>query len=81
MRIKPEYIKIDGTLIEALENSEESRTIVSNTIRMIKELGAKSVAEYVSTESLKERVIAMGVDYIQGYAVGRPFPAENLTKC
>ena len=81
IRIKPEYIKIDGSLIEALENSEESRTIVSNTIRMIKELGAKSVAEYVSTESLKERVIAMGVDYIQGYAVGRPFPADNLTKC
>jgi len=81
MRIKPEYIKIDGTLIQALEKSEESRTIVSNTIRMIKELGAKSIAEYVSNEEIEKIVVEMGVDYIQGFAVGQPFEAEKLQTC
>jgi len=48
LKLKPEIIKIDGSLIKNINTSEESKTIVKNIVNMAKELNAKTVAEYVS---------------------------------
>ena len=41
-------------------------------------LGRKTIAEYVETVSIRERLAEMGIDYVQGYAVERPRPLSEL---
>lgn len=36
------------------------------------------VAEYVETQEQKARLLALGVDYLQGYLIGKPRPLEEL---
>jgi len=78
LRLKPDYIKIDGSLIHDIDHSSQSLTIVKSVVSMAKELRIKCVAEYVHSEAVYEAVKALGVDYLQGYHTGRPFPAEEL---
>lgn len=37
-------------------------------------MGLKTIAEYVETEELRQRLIDIGVDYMQGYAIEIPRP-------
>ncbi len=41
-------------------------------------LGRKTIAEYVETHSIRERLAELGIDYVQGYGVERPRP---LSEC
>ena len=36
------------------------------------------VAEYVESEEIRSAVHALGIDYVQGYLIGRPAPLESL---
>lgn len=73
-----DYIKIDGGLIEQLNSSDRSKTIVEAIIHFAKELEIETIAEYVSDESLQETVEEMGIDYSQGYFFGKPQPSELI---
>lgn len=45
-------------------------------------LGRKTIAEYVETQSIREQLAALGVDYVQGYGVEQPRPlSEYLQHC
>jgi EAL domain-containing protein (putative c-di-GMP-specific phosphodiesterase class I) len=78
LRLKPDYIKIDGSLIHDIDHSSQSVTIVKTVVSMAKELNIKSVAEYVHSEAVYDVVKTLEVDYLQGYYTGRPFPAQEL---
>ena len=79
LKLKPEFIKIDGSLIKDIDTSPESKTIVRNIINMSKELNAKTVAEYIHSEEVFEVVKNLGVDYLQGYYLGKP-SVLNITQ-
>jgi EAL domain-containing protein (putative c-di-GMP-specific phosphodiesterase class I) len=36
------------------------------------------VAEYVETEEIRQAVMSLGIDYMQGYEIGEPVPLETL---
>lgn len=72
LKIKPEIIKIDGSLIKNIDTSDESKTIVKNIINMSKELKSKTVAEYIHSKEVFEIVQDLGVDYLQGFYLGEP---------
>ena len=38
------------------------------------------VAEYVETPEIRQAVISLGIDYMQGYEIGRPAPLEALVE-
>jgi len=78
MRLRPDFIKIDGSLVLELEHSESSKGIIQSIVEMAKSLGAKTVAEYVASEDLYRKVKELGVDYVQGYYLGKPFDARKL---
>lgn len=42
-------------------------------------IGMKTVAEFVENDAIKERLKEMGVDYVQGYGIGKPVPLESIT--
>ena len=72
LKLKPEIIKIDGSLIKDIDTSVESKTIVKSIISMAKELNAKTVAEYVHSEEVFKTVKDLGVDFLQGFYLGKP---------
>jgi EAL domain-containing protein (putative c-di-GMP-specific phosphodiesterase class I) len=72
LKLKPEIIKIDGSLIKNINTSEESKTIVKNIVNMAKELNAKTVAEYVHSKEVFDIVKDMNVDFLQGFYLGEP---------
>ncbi len=67
-----DFLKIDGGLIAQLNESDRAQTIIEAIIHFARELGIATIAEYVSSEELQERVVALGIDYSQGYLWGRP---------
>ena len=72
LKLKPEIIKIDGSLIKNINISEESKIIVKNIINMAKDLNAQTVAEYIHSKEVYEIVKELGVDFLQGFYLGEP---------
>lgn len=74
LRLKIDYLKIDGSIISNLLDNPESDVITRVIVDAARRLGMKTIAEYVSSPELQERVTALGVDFSQGFHWGRPAP-------
>ncbi|WP_286237714.1 bifunctional diguanylate cyclase/phosphodiesterase [Neptuniibacter halophilus] len=72
--IQPDYIKIDGSLIRNIDQSEEDRFFVSSLVSVAHSLGIKAYAEHVERESQLELLNQLEVDGSQGYLHGAPRP-------
>ncbi|WP_419783050.1 EAL domain-containing protein [Malaciobacter marinus] len=72
LKLKPEYIKIDGSLIKNLHISKESQTLVKNITNIAKDLNCKTVAEYVDCKEVFTIVKELNVDYLQGFYLHKP---------
>jgi EAL domain-containing protein (putative c-di-GMP-specific phosphodiesterase class I) len=74
VQLVPDYLKLDGSLIVQVEHDENVRQLVKAATDFSRVLGMKVVAEFVRNESLAQHLRALGVDYLQGYALGVPGP-------
>lgn len=72
LEIKPDYLKIDGSLIRNILSDENSKILVKSIISFARELGITTVAEYVENEEIFELLKEYGVDEFQGYYFGKP---------
>ncbi|WP_457626713.1 EAL domain-containing protein [Persephonella sp.] len=72
VNLEPDYIKIDGSLIKQLPYDLYVQVIVSTIIDFSRKLGIRTVAEYVYNEDVYAMVKSMGIDYSQGYYLGKP---------
>ncbi len=70
--LEAEIIKIDGSFIRDLEDNENNHIIINSIVDFAKKIGAKTVAEFVEKESTLSNLQQMGVDYAQGYLIGKP---------
>jgi diguanylate cyclase (GGDEF)-like protein/PAS domain S-box-containing protein len=73
-----DYLKIDGSFVSNLETDPVDRALVSSINHIGHVLGMKTIAEWAETPELIERLRTMGVDYAQGFGVGRPLRLEDL---
>ncbi|NGX15162.1 EAL domain-containing protein [Wenzhouxiangella sp. XN24] len=71
-QLSMDYLKIDGSFIRGLGSDDVSIAMVTAMIELARTLGIKVVAEHVETEQAFDLVRALKVDFVQGYAVGRP---------
>ncbi|MFM9434398.1 diguanylate cyclase (GGDEF)-like protein/PAS domain S-box-containing protein [Janthinobacterium sp. CG_23.3] len=69
-----DYLKIDGIFVRDIANNAINRAMVKAINEVGHVMGLKTVAEYVEDEATLEVVRELGVDYAQGYAVGRLRP-------
>lgn len=69
-----DYIKIDGSFIRRLHENPDDQHIVKSIVGVAKGMGVKTVAEFVEKEETIKLLKEYGVDYAQGYAVGKPGP-------
>ncbi|WP_417334686.1 EAL domain-containing protein [Halarcobacter sp.] len=72
MKLKTDYIKIDGSLIKNLHKNKESQIIVSTIVDFSKKMNIKTIAEYVENELIFNKVKELGIDYSQGYYFSEP---------
>jgi len=78
LKFKPDFIKIDGSLIKDLDHSKESFHIVKNVINIAKDMHAETIAEYVHNQEVYDIVKGLDIDYLQGYYLEKPFPITEL---
>ena len=72
------YVKIDGEFLAEKRNRTDD-LVIESIVKIARELGKQTIAEYVSDESRMERVRSLGVDYGQGYHFAQPFSADQLS--
>ena len=66
------YFKIDSSLVGAAPTDRVARAMISAIVRMAEDLGVQTVAESVELDAQLQAVRALGVDYAQGYLLGKP---------
>jgi diguanylate cyclase (GGDEF)-like protein len=72
------YLKIDGSFVrDALTNSR-SESMIKAIAQLAKVMCMETIAEYVETDVLRVRMTDLGVDYGQGFAMGKAQPLEAL---
>lgn len=74
LRYKPEYVKIDRSLIEGINEKTKMQKLVSGIIEFIHENGYLALAEGVETSEELKTMILLGSDLIQGYYISKPKP-------
>jgi diguanylate cyclase (GGDEF)-like protein len=69
-----DYLKIDGSFMRDLGRDSVNQAMVSAVVGMARTLNFRLVAEQVEDVAVLEAARAMGIDFVQGHAVGRPRP-------
>jgi len=75
LKLRADYIKIDGSLIKHLDTDKNAMILVKNIVGFAQELGMMTIAEYVENSTIYEIVKELGIDYSQGYFFSEPLEA------
>ena len=75
-----ELLKIDGEFIRNLTKSDVDRAVVRAIVSVARDLNKKTVAEWVDNPATIDLLRELGVDYAQGYFVGKPAPLGSAVK-
>ena len=73
-----DYLKIDGEFIREIADDPISEAMVQSIHQIARVLGMKTIAEFVENDVILEKIAKIGVDYIQGNGVAKPFPISEL---
>jgi EAL domain-containing protein (putative c-di-GMP-specific phosphodiesterase class I) len=69
-----DYLKIDGSFVKNLVHNDIDRAMTEAINRIGHIMGIRTVAEYAENQAIIDELRRMGVDFAQGYGVGRPVP-------
>ena len=72
------YIKIDGSFVRDAIVNARSESMIKAIAQLAKVMCMETIAEYVETDVLRVRMTDLGVDYGQGFAMGKAQPLEEL---
>ncbi len=73
-------LKIDGSFVRDVIRDPRADSMVQVIAQLARTMSLDTVAEYVETDEIRERIAAHGVDYAQGYAIGRAAPFDELLR-
>ena len=72
-----DYLKIDGGFIKGILDNPSDRAIVQSINQVAHATGKRTIAEFAENEAIVACLARMGIDYVQGYAVGMPHPLAS----
>jgi PAS domain S-box-containing protein len=78
LKIKADYIKIDGSLIKNIDTDENCQKVVAVVVAFANSAGMKVVAEFVHSEAIVKALDTLGVHYCQGYFFHQPESLDTL---
>ena len=75
-----DFLKIDGVFVKGIVDDPIDLAMVKSINEIGQAMGKKTIAEHVENEAILEKLKLpeIGVDYAQGYGIGRPQPIEDL---
>lgn len=73
-----DYLKIDGSFIRDLARNPMDQHLVKSMVEVARGMGKSTVAEFVGDATTVTLLRQLGVDYAQGYHIGRPQPVTEL---
>lgn len=76
--VNADILKIDGSFIRNIVSNSLDYQIVASICHLARMKKMLVVAEYVESEEIRSAAIALGIDYLQGYLIGKPEPLETL---
>lgn len=71
-------LKIDGSFVRDVLKDQRAESMVRAIAQLARSMSIITVAEYIETEAIATRIAELGVDYGQGFAIGRPIPLADL---
>lgn len=78
-KLPVDILKIDRLLIEQLDNDKNQAPLVKPIVEIARALDLKIIAEGVETQVQRDKLTAMGADFLQGFYLSRPMSATNLS--
>jgi len=73
-----DYLKIDGDFVRNVTESTTDQSVVKAIVQLARGLGKRTIAEFVGDDRTVLLLREYGVDYAQGYHVGRPRPVREV---
>jgi len=73
-----DFVKIDGAFIKDIENDEIHKAMVRSIHDIATVLGKQTIAEFVANEATARLLCDIGVNYVQGFGIGKPAPLLEL---
>ena len=79
LRLFPiDLVKIDGDYVVDLVDYPQDQVLVRSLVQVCQAYGIHTVAEFVQDEPTLRMLREFGVDYVQGFLIGRPEPVDSL---
>lgn len=78
--VNADILKIDGSFIRNIVSNSLDYQIVASICHLARMKRMLVVAEYVESEEIRSAAIALGIDYLQGFLIGKPEPLESLAE-
>jgi diguanylate cyclase (GGDEF)-like protein/PAS domain S-box-containing protein len=72
-----DYLKIDGEFVSHCVDNKTDRTIISAVVDVAGNMGKHTIAEFAADQPTVELLTRLGVDYVQGFYLGRPAPLSD----
>jgi len=72
LKLNVDILKIDGTLIKTINENPRTRIVVEAIIDFAHRIGIDTVAEFVASEEILQKVTELGITYAQGFHTGKP---------
>ena len=73
-----DFVKIDGVFVKDIVEDPIDLAMVKSIHEIGHAMGKKTIAEYVENQAILVKLREIGIDYAQGYYIGRPQPIEEL---
>ena len=74
-----DYVKIDGSFITGIDQDSNDYAMARSINDLAHFLGQETIAESVENEAIIRKLQEIGVDYLQGWGIGRPKPLAEVT--
>jgi diguanylate cyclase (GGDEF)-like protein len=69
-------LKIDGGLVRDVASNQRSQAMVTAIVQLARTMKLRTTAECIESEAIQSAIAGLGVDFGQGFAIGRPRPLE-----
>ncbi len=74
-----DYIKIDGSFVRDMVENKIDHAMVAAINQIGHTMGIKTIAEFVESDAIIDKLFELGVDYAQGYGISRPTALNNAS--
>ncbi|PIE19243.1 MAG: hypothetical protein CSA66_02630 [Proteobacteria bacterium] len=73
-----DYLKIDGAFVKNVTHDPIDHAMIAALNQLAEQMGILTIAEYVESQEIADRLQTLGVNYVQGYHFGRPTPIDQI---